>query len=177
MLRTIYLTFYGPEYKIYKYIFQLSDIFFVGTRKACHIFIEESNNNYKKPEGDANICPWPTHTHHPTRHLLSQHDSPLPSSRSLPNAELLQHTVYGLLRGKLPAQVPEDPAFLCFQSVQAISRTKVSKPRLSSLRNLFLVSVHHLSRLVFSCGSWSCEPTLLKQPNQTIFAYGHCDRM
>jgi hypothetical protein len=107
MLRTIYLTFYGPEYKIYKYIFQLSDIFFVGTRKACHIFIEESNNNYKKPEGDANICPWPTHTHHPTRHLLSQHDSPLPSSRSLPNAELLQHTIYGLLRGKLHAQVPK----------------------------------------------------------------------
>jgi hypothetical protein len=28
-----------------------------------------------------------------------------------------------------------------------------------------------------SCGSWSCEPTLLKQPNQTILAYGHCVRI
>jgi hypothetical protein len=30
---------------------------------------------------------------------------------------------------------------------------------------------------VFSCGSWSCDPTLLKQPNQTNLAYGHCDRI
>jgi hypothetical protein len=42
---------------------------------------------------------------------------------------------------------PKTRAFLCFQSVQATSKTSVSKYLLSSLRSLFLASVHHLSRL------------------------------
>jgi hypothetical protein len=30
---------------------------------------------------------------------------------------------------------------------------------------------------VFSCGSWSCEPTLCKQPSHTILAYGQWERI
>jgi hypothetical protein len=67
-------------------------------------------------------------------------------------------------------------AFLCFQSVP-INKTNVSKPLLASLRSLFLASVHHLSKFVFSCGSCSYDPSFLKQSNQTILAYRHCERI
>jgi hypothetical protein len=45
------------------------------------------------------------------------------------------------------------------------------------LRSLFLASVHHLSGYVSSCGSCSCDPIFLRQPNHTNLAYGHCARI
>jgi hypothetical protein len=30
---------------------------------------------------------------------------------------------------------------------------------------------------VFSCSSWTCEPTLRKHPNHTILAYGQWEKI
>lgn len=100
----------------------MQSFFFSRARERRAISIEQQQ--LQETRGGCEHLPLANpHTHHPTQRLLSQHDSPLPplaAPQRLNSSNTL--SIICSVESCL-SKFPKTRAFLCFHSVQAISRT------------------------------------------------------